>query len=69
VTAWKPVTAGRQFQPPFSSDGLKEFTSYRFSRKTVDNAIWAVTAFGEWDAHRNSLCLEKPEDYLVYFNQ
>ena len=63
------LTAARQFQAPLSSDGLKELTSSRFPTKTVDNATWAVTAFGEWRAHQNSLCLQNPQDNLVYLNK
>jgi len=69
VTTSKAVTTGREFQPPLSSDGLKQLTNSRFARKTVGNATWALTAFDQWRARQNQLCLENPEDNLIYLNK
>jgi len=69
VTTSKAVTTGREFQSPLSTDSLKQLTNSRFARKTVGNATWAVTAFDQWRVRQNQLCLENPEDNLIYLNK
>jgi len=53
----------RSFTAPLSEEDLKLLNLTQFPKNTIDQSTWAVTVFGEWQAHRNRLCLE--ENFLV----
>ena len=55
---------------PLTDDQLAVLQQGRFPRKTVDNATWAVTLFGEWRGQRNRRCIEENAgNDLVYLNK
>ena len=55
---------------PLTDDQLAVLQQGRFPRKTVDNATWAVTLFGEWRGQRNRRCIEENDgNDLVYLNK
>jgi hypothetical protein len=50
-----------------SLDEMEGIVGEKFAKKTVDQAIWAVTLFGQWRADRNLRCLA--DNSLVYINK
>lgn len=46
----------RRFREPVSEQDVSKVRDSRFAPKTVKNATWAVTLFGQWRANRNVRC-------------
>jgi hypothetical protein len=56
-----------RFRNPVSVDEMAGIVGEKFAKKTVDQAVWAVTLFGQWRAERNVRCLS--DNSLVYINK
>ena len=56
-----------RFRKPVSLDEMEGIVGEKFAKKTVDQAVWAVTLFGQWRADRNIRCLT--DKSLVYINK
>jgi len=63
----KIATGGeKRFAPPLDQMECDLLRLSHFPKKTVDKSIWAVTVFGEWQAHRNMLRLQDASSSMVY---
>ena len=58
-----------RFREPVSVEELDVIQRSRYPRKTVGNAVWAVTAFGQWRANRNARCIAGDEKCDVYLDK
>jgi hypothetical protein len=58
-----------RFRDPVSLEELDVVQRSRYPRKTVGNAMWAVTVFGQWRANRNARCLGGDEKCDVYLDK
>ena len=64
----EPLTKSH-FRKPVSLDEIEGIVGEKFAKKTVglDQAVWAVTLFGQWGAGRNTRCLA--DKLLLYINK
>ena len=60
VTMSKTPASERPFTSPIAQKELDELNCSRFTKKTVDKSIWAVTVIGEWQGHRNRNRFDSP---------
>jgi hypothetical protein len=61
--------AQSRFREPMSCEDVEKIRQSRFPKKTISNATWAVTLFGEWRASRNVRCLSGDSTSSVYLDK